>query len=316
MEITYTPTGQKVYFIGLDDPSKSKSMKVPFGYIGFVWFEELDQYSGPDEIRTVEQSLLRGGPYSLTLKTFNPPQARRNWANEYALEQKPGKLVHHSTFLTTPPEWLGNRFLADAEHLKATKPTAYAHEYEGKVTCTGTEVFDNVVGQTITNEQIANFDRRLYGVDWGWYPDPWAFNEGYYHPASRTLYVFGEATRRKTSNAQTAQILLDRGLTWDFPVMCDSAEPKSIQDYKAIGIHAKAVSKPPGSVEYSYKWLQSLAAIVIDPARCPDTYKEFSQAEYEQDKTGEVLPGYPDTDNHHIDAVRYMTQPTWKRRGA
>ena len=65
------------------------------------------------------------------------------------------------------------------------------------------------------------------------------------------------------------------------------------------------------------KWLQSLQAIVIDPERCPDTAKEFSEYEYERDKkTGEVLEGYPDLNNHHIDAVRYATSRIWKRRGA
>ena len=65
------------------------------------------------------------------------------------------------------------------------------------------------------------------------------------------------------------------------------------------------------------KWLQSLACIWIDPDACPDTAREFSEYEYERDvKTGEVLPGYPDVDNHHIDATRYATNRIWKRRGA
>ena len=55
---------------------------------------------------------------------------------------------------------------------------------------------------------------------------------------------------------------------------------------------------------------------MIDPDRCPDTAKEFTEYEYERDeKTGEVLQGYPDAANHHIDAVRYGTNKIWKRRG-
>lgn len=241
--------------------------------------------------------------------------AAKNWANRYALEERPGKMIHHSTYLTTPTEWLGSRFIDDAEYNKETRPTVYAHEYMGEVIGSGTEVFENIRAETITNDQIANFDRRLHGVDWGWYPDPWAYNEGYYDSARRILYLFGELTRRRTSNQDTAQLLLDRGLSWADVVMADSAEQKSVQDYRAAGIHARATPKPPGSVEYSHKWLQSLDAIVIDPQRCPDTYREFSEYEYEQDKNGTVLEGYPDADNHHIDAVRYMTQPIWKKRG-
>lgn len=86
MEITYLLTGQKIYFFGLDDPGKLKSIKVPFGYIGIVWFEELDQFDSPEQVRNVEQSCLRGGPFSFTFKSFNPPAMARNWANRYVLE--------------------------------------------------------------------------------------------------------------------------------------------------------------------------------------------------------------------------------------
>ena len=139
MECTYRPTGQKILFFGLDDPGKLKSIKVPFGYIGLAWFEELDQFDGPEQVRNVEQSLFRGGPYSFCFKSFNPPAMARNWANKYVLEAKAGRLVHHSTYLTTPEEWLGPRFLADAEHLKQTNETAYRHEYLGEVVGSGTQ---------------------------------------------------------------------------------------------------------------------------------------------------------------------------------
>lgn len=317
MECTYLPTGQKVLFFGLDDPGKLKSIKMPFGYIGMLWLEELDQFDGPEQVRNVEQSVLRGGPFSITLKSFNPPATARNWANRYALEARPGKLVHHSTYKTTPADWLGPRFLADAGHLEQANPTAYRHEYLGEVVGSGTAVFENLDLQPIPDEQLAGFDRRLYGVDWGWYPDPWAFNGVQYDAARGTLYIFDELTRLRTSNRDTADLLLARGLTGADWLTADSAEPKSVQDYKAYGLGCRAAQKGPGSVEYSMKWLQALKRIVIDPVRCSDTAREFSEYEYERDpRTGEVLPGYPDLCNHHIDAVRYATEVIWKRRGA
>lgn len=315
MECTYLPTGQKIMFFGLDDPGKVKSIKVPFGYIGIGWFEELDQFDGPEQVRNVEQSIFRGGPYSMCFKSFNPPAMARNWANQYALEAKPGKLVHHSTYLTTPPEWLGPRFIADAEHLKATNETGYRHEYLGEVVGSGTAVFENLRIEEITDKQIEAFDHITSGVDWGWYPDPWAWNRMHYDAARKTLYLFDELTRRRTSNADTGKLLLER-IPEDELVIADSAEEKSCSDYRGYGIRCRGADKGPGSVNYSMKWLQSLAAIVIDPARCPDTVKEFTEYEYERDpKTGEVLEGYPDAANHHIDAVRYGTNRIWKRRG-
>lgn len=315
MEMTYLPTGQKIMFFGLDDPGKLKSIKVPFGYVGIAWFEELDQFAGPEEIRNVEQSLFRGGSFSFALKTFNPPAMARNWANEYALEEKEGKRVHHSSYVTTPQEWLGPRFIADAEHLKSVNETAYRHEYLGEVVGSGTQVFENLRLEPVPDEQIAQFDRITSGVDWGWYPDPWAFNRMHYDAGRRTLYVFEELTRHRTGNADTAALVKARTQP-DELILADSAEEKSVQDYRAFGLRCRGAEKGPGSVNYSMKWLQSLHAIIIDPARCPDTAKEFSQYEYERDKkTGEVLEGYPDIDNHHIDAVRYGMNRVWRRRG-
>ncbi|HIY09709.1 MAG TPA: PBSX family phage terminase large subunit [Candidatus Anaerofilum excrementigallinarum] len=316
MECTYRPTGQKILFFGLDDPGKLKSLKVPFGYIGLLWFEELDQFDGPEQVRNVEQSCLRGGEYALTFKSFNPPASARSWANRYALEQRSGKLVHHSTYQTTPVSWLGPRFLADAEHLQTTNPVAYRHEYGGEVVGSGTAVFENLRLEAIPEDLRAGFDRALHGVDWGWYPDPWAYNAVHYDAARQTLYILDEATRRRTSNRDTATLLQQRGLTGADLITADSAEPKSVGDYRAFGLACKAAQKGPGSVNYSMKWLQGLAGIVIDPARCPDTAREFSEYEYERDaRTGEVLPGYPDLNNHHIDAVRYATECIWKRKG-
>ena len=315
MECTYLPTGQKILFFGLDDPGKLKSIKVPFGSIGVAWFEELDQFAGPEEVRNVEQSVFRGGDYSLTLKSFNPPAMARSWANRYALETRPGKLVQHSTYLEVPPQWLGARFLDDAAHLKETNPTAYIHEYMGEVVGSGTAVFENLQLTAMSEERIAAFDRTAHGVDWGWYPDPWAYNAVSYDAARRTLYIFDELTRTRTPNRDTASLLIARGVKDGDHLTADSAEPKSCDDYRASGLPCRPAVKGPGSLVRSMKWLQSLAAIVIDPARCPDTAREFSEYEYERDKrSGEVLPGYPDVNNHHIDAVRYATERIWKRR--
>lgn len=315
MECIYRKTGQKIMFFGLDDPGKLKSIKVPFGYIGIAWFEELDQFDGPEQVRNVEQSLFRGGAYSMCFKSFNPPAMARNWANRYVLESKPGKLVHHSTYLTTPPEWLGPRFIDDAEHLKSVNETAYRHEYLGEVVGSGTQVFENLDIASISDYQIAQFDRILSGVDWGWYPDPFAFNRMHYDAGRKTLYIFDEVTRRRTSNRDTAELVKQRIAPGEL-VMADSAEEKSCEDYRSYGIRCRGAEKGPGSVNYSMKWLQSLEHIIIDPERCPDTVKEFAEYEYERDdKTGDVLPGYPDLNNHHIDAVRYATNRIWKRRG-
>ena len=98
-------------------------------------------------------------------------------------------------------------------------------------------------------------------------------------------------------------------------IIADSAEPKSIGDFKSYGALIKSAEKGAGSVDYSMKWLSSLAKIVIDINRCPVTAQEFSTYEYQQDKDGNYISGYVDENNHCIDATRYALNNIWKKKG-
>lgn len=316
LSITYKPTGQTIYFRGADDPYKIKSIKAPFGYIGILWFEELDTFKGAETVRSIEQSAKRGGDMFYTFKSFNPPITTANWANQYVLNPKPSALIHHSTFLDVPRDWLGEDFFSDAEYLQEQNERAYRHEYLGEPVGNGGSVFENVEIKEITDDEISQFDRIYMGLDWGWYPDPFQWTKMYFDMARRALYIFDEYRTNKTSNENTAKYLMEhKGVTAADEIGADSAEQKSVSDYKGYGlIRTYAAEKGPGSVEYSMKWLQSLNAIIIDGKRCPETAKEFVSYEYERSKDGEIISGYPDKDNHAIDSVRYGLNRLWKRR--
>lgn len=312
-EAEFLPTGQKILFFGMDDAGKLKSLKMPFGYAGVLWFEELDQFE-PDQVRSVEQSVLRGkGPF-FCFKSFNPPASPQHWVNRWADKPKEDRVVCHSDYRQVPKEWLGQKFLDDAAFLERTDPPAYRHEYLGETGGLGDEVFSNIAAEPISDEQIKGFDRVLAGVDWGFYPDPWAFNRVYYDAARRDLYVFCEKTCYKTVNRDTAKLVKEQVGEKEL-ITADSAEPKSVEDYRQWGLFCRGAVKGPGSVEYSFRFLQGLRRIVIDPVRCPDTLREFRGYRYERGRDETILPGYPDKDNHHIDAVRYATEPVWRRRG-
>ena len=309
LEITYKPTGQKIYFRGADEPTKLKGIKVKSGYLGILWFEELDQFKGPEAVRTIEQSVVRGGDKAYIFKSFNPPKTANNWANKYVKVPKKNRYFNHSNYTQVPKKWLGKAFIEEAEHLKEINPKSYEHEYLGIANGNGGNVFDNVIIRQITDEEISEFDRIYMGVDWGWFPDPWTWNKMYYNSSQNKLYIFDEARENKKSNKDTYEILVnEKGVTPADIITCDSAEKKSIQDYKNYGLSARGARKGPGSVDYSMKWLVSLNEIVIDNIRCPYTATEFLEYEYERTKDGEVISGYPDKNNHHIDAVRYALE--------
>lgn len=318
MRATYLPTGQRIIFKGLDKAAKSKSIKVPFGYIAYLWFEEFDEFAGEEEIRKVQQSVIRGGDDFLVFKSMNPPKSRRNWANDYIEKEKlrTDTLVSQTTYLTSPKEWLGQQFIDDAEWLQTVNPKAYEHEYLGIPVGTGTEVFDNLEIRQITDDEISRFSNLYRGVDWGWFPDPFHYGCMHYDAARMTLYIFEEFRTNKMRNSETAQVLKDEFNLGRYDVVtCDSAENKSISDYRAFGLNARGAEKGPDSVRYGMKWLQSLIKIVIDPIRCPETAKEFSKYEYELTKDGESTSVYPDANNHSIDMTRYAMEQVWKRKG-
>lgn len=315
-KMTYLPTGQVILFRGLDKAKKMKSLKVARGYIKFLWFEELDEFAGEEEIRSVQQSVLRGGSKFVVFKSFNPPISRSNWVNQYVLKPRRGAIRHKSCYLDVPPAWLGEQFFDDAEALREINPRAYEHEYLGVPVGTGGEVFENLDIRAITDDEIDNFDYLYQGLDFGWYPDPAHWVKLCYNPAQLTVYIFDELRVNKTANAELWNLLvMKKGVTGSDLITADSAEPKSIADLKDYGALCRGAIKGPDSVRYSMKWLQSLKRIVIDPARCPHTAREFSTYEYERTPDGEVMSGYPDADNHSIDAVRYALNPVWRRKG-
>ena len=313
LEIVYKKTSQTIYFRGLDDETKLKSIKPPFGYIGILWKEEKDQMKGEAEERSVNQSVLRGGDISYDFSSYNPPKSRSAWVNKAKLVPNPNRVIHKSNYLEAPPEWLGKKFLDDAEHLKEVNPAAYDHEYMGNPTGDGGNVFEFLEIRTITDEEIAAMDHIHQGVDWGWYPDQYAFLRTHYDAARERIYLIDELYVHKWKNDKTGQWILDKQYD-DYPLICDSAEPKSVGDYRDMSLPARGAKKGPGSVEYGFKWLQS-RTLVIDPKRTPGAYAEIIAYEYERDKEGNVVSGYPDENDHAISALRYAYEPIFNRRG-
>ena len=292
---------------------KIKSIKVPFGYIAVTHFEEKDQFGGAAEIRTVLQSTMRGGEKVWNFTSYNPPRSRDNWANLDSLDDRPDRLTHKSTYLDAPPEWLGQQFIEEAERLKETDEASYRHEYLGEPVGYGGNVFENLELREITDEEISHMDKIYMGVDWGWFPDPFAFIRLHYDRARETIYFLDEIYENKLTNEASARMIKERKYT-DAYITCDSAEPKSCADFRALGLPAKAAVKGPGSVDYGMKWLQR-RKIVIDRRRTPNAYTEFVNYEYERTKDGDIISGYPDANNHLIDATRYALERIALRMG-
>lgn len=315
LELIYIPTGQRILFRGADKPAKLKSTKVHKGYIRYIWYEEVAEFNGMEEIRTINQSLMRGGSDFNVFYSYNPPKSQRNWVNREVLTEQNNKIVHHSTYLDVPREWLGDEFFREAEYLKQSKPDNYAHEYLGEVTGTGGTVFTNITLQNISDEEIKGFDKIKRGIDFGYAADPFVYVVGHYDGKRKRLYIFDEIYKVGLSNAKAAAMIKER-IHYSQYIICDSAEPKSIAELRGYNLNVRGAKKGPDSVEYGIKFLQSLEEIIIDNKRCPETAREFYNYELEPDGNDSFMDGYPDKDNHTIDAVRYALEDEISRKKA
>lgn len=311
-ELIFTETGQRIIFRGADDPRKIKSIKTRSGYIGYVWYEEADQFAGMAEIRSINQSLLRGGESYTVFYSYNPPMSVKNWINLEVAKTVDNRLVHSSTYLDVPEEWLGKQFILEAEHVKKTNEKIYRHEYLGEAVGTGGEVFGNVTIRNIKDEERDRLSDIKAGADFGYASDPFAYVVCALE--KRRLYIIDEIYRTGLSNRRAAELMTEKG--FNVMIVCDSAEPKSIRELRELGLKAVGAKKGPDSINYGIKFLQSLDEIVIDGERCPNAAREFSSYELERDGYGNLRAEFPDHDNHTIDAVRYALESEINRKKA
>lgn len=314
--LIFKPTGQKILFRGGDNPQKIKSVKLSNGYIRYVWFEEVDEFFGMEELRTINQSLLRGGEKFDVFYSYNPPKSSGHWVNSEVLNQKlrPDTIVHHSDFRMVPLQWLGEQFVTEANALKKLRPEFYKHEYLGEVTGTGGEVFSNIVLREVSDNEINSFDKIHRGLDWGYGPDPLCYVALQYEKAKKRIIIFYEYYKYRARYDEIA-LVINRENTLFEAVVADSAEPRSNDELKERNVRITPAKKGPGSVEHGISWLQNLNEIVIDYKRCPNVAREFKGYELSRDANGGFKSGFPDFNNHSIDAVRYACEREMKRSG-
>lgn len=312
--LTYLPYGNKIIFRGADDPQKIKSVKLKRGYFKYIWFEERSEFEGPEEERTILQSLMRGGGEYIVLYSWNPPKSLNSWVTQDILAERADTLVFHTDYRAVPRHWLGEQFFIEADHLKERKPKAYEHEYLGIATGTGGAVFTNVTVRPISEEELSRFDRVRHGLDFGYGADPLAYIKMHYDKTRKRLFLFGELYAVKLGNTRAAQEL--RKFNPDnLVITADSEEPRAIAALNELGLRVVGAKKGPGSVDYGMEFLSDeLEEIIIDPSRCPNAVREFTSYELERDKDGNFKGSYPDKNNHTIDAVRYGMEEVMRGR--
>lgn len=313
-EITYKLTGQKIIMKGADKPEKLKGLNLAKGYFKYVWYEEVSEFASMAEIRSINQTVLRGGKQQIRFYTFNPPPDEHNWVNKETNIQLPRRLIHHSDYRTVPPEWLGEQFLKEAEQLKERDYDRYRHEYLGEVVGRSDKLV--MAGKwEVGDRDTSKMDGAYYGLDFGFANDPnvacklwvdWDAKEIYVEYAE---YGYGTETDNMPSFLKRVPGIQNS------TIRADSARPETISYLRRHGFQRiKSVKKWNGSVEEGVNWMRGFRWI-FNP-RCEKAIEEAKNWSYKVNKAGDILGDLQSGWDHFFDAARYALAPFIKKRNS
>ena len=303
LEATYLPTGQKIYFRGLDDPLKVTSVTVDTGCLCWMWIEEAYEINSEADFDTLDES-IRGevpeGLFKQVTFTFNPWN-ERHWIKKRFFDAEPDKDVLAITTNYLCNEWLDEADLKVFETMKKNNPRRYAVAGLGGWGIVDGLVYENWKEQEFTLEQIKNC-KTVSGLDFGYTNDPTAFFIGFLDLENKKLYVWDELYEKGLSNKKIKDRITEMGYSKE-RITGDSAEPKSIDELASLGLRIYGAKKGKDSILNGIQWIQDLE-IIIHP-RCVNFLTEISNYTWDKDKFDNKLNKPIDDFNHLMDAMRY-----------
>lgn len=312
MIITCKLNNKQILFCGLDDVEKVKSITPVDGVITDIWVEEATECDYKD-IKQLDKRLRgRSSVIKRLTLSFNPI-LKDHWlyTQYFDIWEDDKQYVEKDNVSILKTTYKDNRFLT-ADDIAALENETDKYYYEvytlGNWGTLGAVIFKNWRVEDFT-ELEKTFDNFRHGVDWGFAEDPFAYIKPHYDKTRKRLYICDEIEAIELLNTESAPMVKEKA--GRERVICDSAEPKSVAEYKSLGINAKGAKKGPGSIEYGIKFLKGLE-IIVHP-RCKSFKAEINKYKYKEDKNGNVLPVPVDKDNHLIDALRYAMEDDMKQ---
>lgn len=305
LEATYKPTGQKIYFRGLDDPLKVTSIAVDSGYLCWAWIEEAYEIMKEEDFDMLDESIRGKTPERLfkqIILTFNPWN-ERHWLKKRFFDN-PDEDVLAITTNYMCNEWLDAADLKVFETMKKNNPRRYAVAGLGGWGIVDGLVYENWKEESFKLEDITHC-KTAVGLDFGYTNDPTAFFVGFVDTENKKLYVWDEIYEKGMSNRKIYEAITNAGYNKEH-ITGDSAEPKSIDELKGYGLRIKGAEKGRDSIKNGIQWIQDLE-IIIHP-RCVNFLTEISNYTWDKDKFGTTLNVPIDDFNHLMDAMRYALE--------
>lgn len=307
LEATYIPTGQKIYFRGLDDPLKVTSISVDIGVLCWLWIEEAYEISSEADFNMLDES-IRGktpdGLWKQVTLTLNPWN-EHHWIKKRFFDAPPDPDILAMTTNYMCNEWLDKNDLALFERMKRDNPRRYRVAGLGDWGIVDGLIFEDWEEREFDIDEIRRKPgvHSVFGLDFGYTNDPTALFCGMIDRENRTLYAFDEMYEKGMSNERIARKVIEMGYSKE-RITADSAEPKSIDRLRELGLyHIRAARKGKDSISNGIDFLQDYH-FVIHP-RCVNFLTEISNYTWDTDKLGNKIGKPIDDFNHLMDAMRY-----------
>lgn len=284
--IIYKKTGQQIYFTGIDDVESIKSI-VSDGYFKYSWIEEASQIDSEFKLRSVLQSVRRGGEKFCTFYTYNPPRSPNHWLNLYANIQKNQPNVYYSlsSYINMPPNLakicLGQDWINDAESLKRTCPLAYKHEYLGLIDKNETGVFKNIKAREISDYE--DYKTPIVSVDFGVLNEPFILCLTYFDVNQNTFYILQEIYIKSMDDSRIIKDFkkevgdLFRHCVVRF--VANKSQRAILEKIFKGYIKFEYINLGEREFSYYLSYLCSIKRIIIDTKKCPRLSKELKSLE-------------------------------------
>lgn len=310
LEMTYKPTGQKIYFRGLDDPLKVTSITVDIGSLCWMWIEEAYEIMNEDDFNILDESIrgqVEDGLFKQITLTFNPWN-EHHWMKKRFFDAAPDPDILAITTNYLCNEWLDAADRKVFETMKKQNPRRYRVAGLGDWGIVEGLIFENWEEKAFDLEaikQIAGI-KSAFGLDFGYTNDPSALWCGMVDLAGKVIYVFDEMYKPGLSNERIYDTINEMGYRKE-RIRADSAEPKSIDRLRDLGIsNIQTARKGKDSINNGIDFIQDFK-IIIHP-RCVNFLTEISNYTWDVDKFGKKLNRPIDDFNHLMDAMRYALE--------
>ncbi len=175
LEMTYTPTNQKIYFRGLDDPLKVTSITVEVGSLCWMWIEEAYEIANEADFDMLDESIrgqTEGDLFKQITLTFNPWN-QHHWIKKRFFDRPdPDILAMTTNYMCN--EWLDPSDLALFERMKTQNPRRYRVAGLGDWGIAEGLIYERWREEAFAINEIRALPsvKSVFGLDFGYTNDP------------------------------------------------------------------------------------------------------------------------------------------------